>query len=106
MHFAEGHQSLEQIPITQLIGLGVVVDVSVKVLTNTDYRIATADLQAWEREHGEIPKGPIVLFRTGFARRWPDAKSYLGTHEKGPAAVAKLHFPGLHPVAARWLAAQ
>ena len=44
-----------------------------------------------------------MLFRTGFASRWPDAKSYLGTDEKGPDAVAKLHFPGLHPDAARWL---
>jgi kynurenine formamidase len=106
VHFAEGHQSLEQIPLSQLIGPGVVVDVSANVLTNADYRIATADVQAWEREHGKIPKGAIVLFRTGFASRWPDAKSYLGTDEKGPAAVAKLHFPGLDPDAARWLVSE
>ncbi|MCM3900094.1 MAG: cyclase family protein, partial [Pyrinomonadaceae bacterium] len=30
---------------------------------------------------------------------------YLGTEERGAEAVAKLHFPGLHPDAARWLAA-
>ena len=29
----------------------------------------------------------------------------MGTDERGPAAVAKLHFPGLHPDAARWLVA-
>jgi kynurenine formamidase len=103
VHFAEGHKSLEQIPIAQLIGPGVVVDVSAKARTNADYRIVTADLKAWESDHGEIPKGAIVLLRTGFASRWPDAKSYLGTDEKGQAAVAKLHFPGLHPDAARWL---
>jgi kynurenine formamidase len=103
VHFAEGHRSLEQIPVEQLIGPGVVVDVSAKVRTNADYLIVTADLKGWEREHGEIPKGAIVLLRTGFASRWPDAKSYLGTDEKGQEAVAKLHFPGLHPDAARWL---
>jgi kynurenine formamidase len=27
----------------------------------------------------------------------------MGTDEKGPEAVAKLHFPGLHPEAAQWL---
>jgi len=31
---------------------------------------------------------------------------YLGTDEKGPGAVAKLHFPGLHPETARWLASE
>lgn len=35
----------------------------------------------------------------------PIAKKYLGTDERGTAAVAKLHFPGLHPDAARWLVA-
>ena len=33
----------------------------------------------------------------------PDLKKYLGTDERGAAAVAKLHFPGLDPAAARWI---
>ena len=106
VHFAEGHRSLEQIPIEQLVGPGVVVDVSAKVRTNADYLIGVVDLKDWESKYGEIAKGSIVLFRTGFASRWPDAKSYLGTDEKGADAVAKLHFPGLHPDAARWLASE
>jgi kynurenine formamidase len=44
-----------------------------------------------------------VLFKTGFANRWPNAAAYLGTAERGDAAVAKLHFPGLHPDAAKWI---
>ena len=31
---------------------------------------------------------------------------YLGTAERGAAAVAKLRFPGLHPDAAQWLATE
>ena len=54
---------------------------------------------------GEIPADAIVLIRTGFSRRWPDAGRYLGTAERGAEAVARLHFPGLHPDAARWLVA-
>jgi kynurenine formamidase len=45
-----------------------------------------------------------VLIRTGYSRFWPDAARYLGTAERGDAAVAKLHFPGLHQDAATWLA--
>jgi kynurenine formamidase len=47
----------------------------------------------------------MLLLRTGFSQHWPDAKKYLGTAEKGPEAAEKLHFPGLHPDAARWLVA-
>jgi kynurenine formamidase len=67
--------------------------------------VTTADLEAWERTHGRIPADAILLLRTGFSRRWPDAARYLGTAERGDGAVAKLHFPGLHPDAARWLVA-
>jgi kynurenine formamidase len=104
IHFAEGRMTLDQLSIDQLTGGAVVVDVSAKAATNADYQVTVADLEAWESRHGRIPVGAIVLFNTGFARHWPDAKKYLGTAERGAEAVAKLHFPGLHPDAARWLA--
>ena len=44
-----------------------------------------------------------MLLRTGFGKHWPNRLKYLGTDEKGPEAVPKLHFPGLHPDAAKWL---
>ena len=46
-----------------------------------------------------------MLLRTGYEEFWPDRVRYMGTDERGPDAVAKLHFPGLHPDAARWLVA-
>ena len=106
IHFAEGHKTVDELPLDQLTGAAVVVDVSVKAQNDADYQITVADLKAWEEKHGKIPDRAIVLFHTGFARRWPDAKKYLGTEEKGPEAVAKLHFPGLHPDAARWMASE
>jgi kynurenine formamidase len=65
--------------------------------------VTVDDLQRFEREHGMIASDAILLFRTGFSRRWPDAARYLGTAERGEQAVAKLHFPGLDPAAARWI---
>jgi kynurenine formamidase len=106
IHFAEGRKTLDQLAIDQLNGTAVVVDVAEKAAADADYQIAVEDLQRWEEKHGKIPEGAIVLLRTGFGRHWPDAQKYLGTAEKGPAAVAKLHFPGLHPDAARWLTAE
>lgn len=106
IHFAEGHKTLDQLTIDQLAGTAVVVDVSARAQKDADYQIMIADLKAWEEKQRPIPKEAIVLFHTGFARHWPDAKKYLGTDEKGSEAVAKLHFPGLHPDAARWLVSE
>jgi len=103
VHFAKGRNSVDQIPVDQLTGAGLVLDVTKQCAGNADYLISVADFQDWEKKNGEIPVGSIVLLRTGFGRFYPDRRKYLGTDERGAAAVAKLHFPGLDPEAARWL---
>jgi kynurenine formamidase len=105
LHFAEGHQAVDQIPLDRLVGPAVVVDVTDRSNGNADYQVTAEDLQRSEGEHGAIPPDSILLVRTGYSSRWPDAARYLGTAERGQQAVAKLHFPGLHPDAARWLIA-
>ncbi len=102
IHFAEGGHTVDQIPLERLIGPGVVIDVSEKCADNPDYQVQVADFTAWEQKFGEL-RDVIVLLRTGYGRFWPDRVRYMGTDEMGPEAVPKLHFPGLHPDAARWL---
>ena len=105
VHFAQGANDAAQVPLDRLFGAAVVVDVTAASAANPDYQVSVDDLQRAEKEQGPIPAGAILLIRTGFSQRWPDAARYLGTAERGEAAVPKLHFPGLHPDAARWLAA-
>jgi kynurenine formamidase len=105
-HFAKDGQPLDAIPLEQLIGTAVLVDVSRKCAADRDYRISIDDFREWEKAHREIPKHAIVLLRTGFGKYWPDRKRYLGTEARGPQAVAELHFPGLDPAAAAWLVAE
>ncbi|SIN93386.1 Kynurenine formamidase [Parasphingorhabdus marina DSM 22363] len=104
VHFARGKHSTENIPISSLTGPAAVIDVSDVVQDNADYQIGVADIARWEALHGPVPAGAQVLFHTGWAARWPDAKRYLGTDERGAAATAKLRFPGLSPEAATFLA--
>jgi kynurenine formamidase len=107
VHFAHGRHAVDQIPLDQLIGPAVVVDVSAKCLKDRDYQVRTDDLLAWERAEGvRIPKEAILLIRTGYSQYWPDAARYLGTAERGADAVPKLHFPGVHPDTARWIASE
>ena len=103
VHFARGAQSVDQIPLERFVGTAVVVDVVQQSAGNADYQVTTDDFLRTEREQGQIPADAIVLVRTGFSTRWPDAAKYLGTAARGEAAVRDLHFPGLHPDAARWL---
>jgi kynurenine formamidase len=105
VHFAQGRQHVDEIPLDRLMGEVAVIDVTPQSAANPDFLVTTDDISAWERANGELPRQAIVLIRTGFSARWPDAARYLGTAERGEAAVSKLHFPGVHPDAARWLIA-
>ena len=105
IHFAAGRRTAEQIPVDVLVGPAVVIDVSAQAAGDADYRVRVADLEAFEAAHGAIPDGALVLFRTGWGTRWPDAAAYLGTDRRGAEAVPLLHFPGIDSSAARWLVA-
>lgn len=59
------------------------------------------DLKEWEAGHGLVPKGAIVLLRTGWSARWPDRKAYFGDDTPGDAS--KLHFPSFGREAAELL---
>jgi kynurenine formamidase len=105
-HFSLHGQSVDAIPLARLLGPGVVVDVSARCSRNPDCTVSVADLEAFEALHGPLPAAAIVLLRTGYGERWPDRAAYLGSAERGAAAVAKLRFPGLDAAAALWLAEQ
>jgi kynurenine formamidase len=103
VHFAQGAHTVDQVALERLVGQGVVVDVTEASEKNPDYQVTLDDLLRAERENGPIPSDAILLVRTGFSRFWPDAARYLGTAQRGEAAAAQLHFPGIHPEAARWI---
>lgn len=106
VHFAEGRLATDEIPVEQLVGPAAVIDVRERAAENRDYQIGVEDVTAWEEANGQLPAGAIVLFNTGFARFYPDRERYMGTAARGAEAVADLHFPGIHPELARFLAAE
>jgi kynurenine formamidase len=82
----------------------VVIDVARQAAADPDYRLTPADVEQFEGEHGPIPAGSIVLLRTGWSTRWPDARAYLGDDRPGDAS--NLHFPSYGADAARLLVEQ
>ena len=98
VHGGMGLPSVDQVPITELFGPAVVVDVSERAAANPDYAASRADVEAWEADHGPIPPGAIVLLRSGWAQRWTQGDAYYSRGEDG-----RLHFPGFAPDAAEFL---
>jgi kynurenine formamidase len=77
------------------------IDVSAQASKDADYRLSVADVEAFEKAHGRIPAGSIVLLRTGWDARWPDRLRYFG--DATPGDAAHLHFPSFGAEAAQRL---
>ena len=99
IHFARSGETADRVPLERLIGPVVVIDVSDKAAADRDYRVTTADVLAFEAQHGRIAPGTRVLVRTDWSRQWPNATAYLGH----ATDAAKLHFPAYGADAARLL---
>jgi len=101
IHFSEGKWTVDQIPLRQLIGPGVVIDVTAQSEKDHDYRLSLDDVRTWEKRHGPVPAGAILILRTGWSKRWPDKKAYLG--DDTPGRITNLHFPSYGRDAAEFL---
>jgi kynurenine formamidase len=97
-HFVAGQASIDQIPLKQLFGPAVVVDVRNKVTSNADYQLSTSDLMMYEQVHGRIPDNAVVFMYTGWDDRWPDYDRYKNADNN-----KVLHFPGFSAEVAKFL---
>jgi len=102
-HFSATGQTADNIPVERFVGDAAVIDVTAAAAADDCYEVTIDDLMAWEAACGRRLDDTIVLLRTGWSARWPDRTAYLGTDLHGAEGVAALRFPGLAPLAARWL---
>jgi kynurenine formamidase len=81
----------------RLVGPAIVIDRSEACAADPGYLLTVADLEAFEAEHGRIPEGAWVLFRSGWDARAQDEERFLNVGPDGPVT------PGPDVDAARWL---
>ncbi len=94
-HFERGQAAVDAIPIGALYGEAVVLDIAERAARDADAMLEVEDVAAFEARFGTVPKGTVVLLRTGWSRRASDFAAYKNQDEKGA-----LHFPGYSPAAA------
>ncbi len=100
VHWVTGKDGLDvsQVPPAQVIAPAVVLDMSAECAANPDFLLEVEHVRAWEAEHGPVPDGGWLLYRTGWDIRSAEQAAFLNADESGP------HTPGLSVACARWLA--
>ncbi|MDQ1604587.1 MAG: hypothetical protein QOE01_2432 [Actinomycetota bacterium] len=89
---------VSQVALRKLIAPAVVLDFSDEVGKSPDFLLEIDHVRAWTREHGDLPDGGWLLYRTGWDTRSHDQAQFLNADETGP------HTPGISVECATWLA--
>lgn len=93
----DGHD-VSRVPVERLVGPAAVVDKSAEAAADPDFLLEVEHLERWQEEHGPLPEGGWLLYRTGWDARAGDPEAFLNADEEGP------HTPGIAVECARWLA--
>ena len=103
IHWVSGrdlpNNSVDTIPVEHFIAPACVIDCSEQSKADPDYLLSVADIEAFERAHGRIPKGAWLLMRTDWSHR-TDTEAYQNFDETGQ------HTPGPGVDAVRYLIEQ
>ena len=90
--------SADRIPVEQLVGPLVVVDIRERASVNPDTELTLDDLRQWETKHDRVPDGAVVAMFSGWDAHVNDARKFLGLDEKGA-----YHLPGFSLKAVQFL---
>jgi kynurenine formamidase len=69
-HFSENGITLDEIPLKQMILPLIVLDDTPYLKKDPNHAFSVADLKAWEKKHGRVPRGSFVALRTDMYKDW------------------------------------
>jgi kynurenine formamidase len=93
----DGHD-VASVPVEHLIRPAVLLDFSTQCAEDPDFLLEVDHVRAWEAEHGPLPDGGWLLYRTGWDARSDSQERFINADENGP------HTPGMSVECARWVA--
>jgi kynurenine formamidase len=98
IHWVSGRDGADiaQVPPARLIAPAVVLDRTAEAAADPGFLLEIDHVKQWEAEHGPLPAGGWLLYRTGWDARADDAEAFANGGRT----------PGISPDCARWLAAE
>jgi kynurenine formamidase len=96
-HWAPEYPAIDELPATYAVRPLVVISIVSQVKRNPKYALSVADIHAFERRHGRIPAGSVVMVRSDWSKKWRDDPA------KAAALAADPNFPGVSLDALKFL---
>lgn len=96
-HWAPEYPAIDELPATFAVRPLVVISIVPQVKKKGDYHLQVSDITAWEKEHGRIPEGSVVMVRSDWSKKWTTDPV------KAKALAADPVFPGVGLAAIKFL---
>src|SRR5262249_21008932 len=79
IHWITGRDGADvsQLPARRLIAPAAVLDFAAEAAKDPDFVLEIKHIEAWQKQHGPLPKGGWLLYRTGWAARAHDEGAFL-----------------------------
>ncbi|MER9316253.1 cyclase family protein [Mesorhizobium sp. M0659] len=75
-HGNEHGATISDLPPTFSVRPLVVINVADKVKADPGYQASMDDIHDWEKQHGQIPQGSVVMFRTDWYKNWSNPERF------------------------------
>jgi len=69
-HFAPNGQTLDQIPLKQMILPLVIFDMTRMLMKDPSHALTVEDIKIWEAKHGRVPSGSFAALRSDMSKDW------------------------------------
>jgi kynurenine formamidase len=83
-HWHQCFPAIDELPPTLALRKLAVISVADKVRADPNYHLTAADVRDWETANGRIPQGAVVMVRSDWHKRWPDAARFQPADGKFP----------------------
>ena len=100
VHWVTGRDrgDVASVPLGAMVAPAVMLDFSSQAAADPDFLLEPEHIRQWEAEHGQLPDGGWMLYRTGWDARSRSQEAFINANETGP------HTPGVSVQCAKWLA--
>jgi kynurenine formamidase len=69
-HWAPEYPAIDELPPTYAVRPLVVISIVAQVAKDPGYHLQVADIDAFEKKHGQIPTGSVVFVRSDWSKGW------------------------------------
>jgi len=96
-HWDPNYPAIDELPATYAVRPLVVISIVRQVRTDPRYALQVSDIKRFEKRHGRIPRGSVVMVRSDWSKRWTEDP------QQAKALAADPDFPGVSLKALKFL---